>query len=116
MYVLLPFHSLITLQPVKYGVPQGSILGPRLFSIYVNDLPESISYGDLYMFADDTTVYTIGKDTDMIISSLQCILSQLHIWYTANRLIAHEPKTGAMIICRSIFRPLASFMLWYQDH
>lgn len=58
------------LQPVKYGVPQGSILGPRLFSIYVNDLPESISYGDLYMFADDTTVYTIGRDTDMIISSL----------------------------------------------
>ena len=61
------------LQPVKYGMPPGSILGPRLFSIYVNDLPESISYGDLYMFADDTTVYTIGKDTDMIISSLQCI-------------------------------------------
>ena len=91
------------LQPVKYGVPQGSILGPRLFSIYVNDLPESMSYGDLYMFADDTTVYTIGKDTDMIISSLQCILSQLHIWCTANRLIAHESKTEAMLISRSVF-------------
>ena len=86
-----------------YGVPQGSILGPRLFSIYVNDLPESMSYGDLYMFADDTTVYTIGKDTDMIISSLQCILSQLHIWCTANRLIAHESKTEAMLISRSVF-------------
>ena len=91
------------LQPVKYGVPKGSILGPRLFSIYVNDLPEFISYGDLYMFADDTTVYTIGKDTGMVISSLQCILSQLHIWCTANRLIAHESKTEAMIISRSIF-------------
>lgn len=90
------------LQPVKYGVSQGSILGPRLLS---NDLrmPESISYGDLYMFADDTTVYTIGRDSDMIISSLQCILSQLHIWYTANRLIAHESKTEAMIISRSVF-------------
>ena len=91
------------LQPVKYGVPQGSILGPRLFSIYVNDLPESISYGDLYMFADDTTVYTIGRDTDTIISSLQCILSQLHVWCSANRLVAHESKTEAMIISRSSF-------------
>ena len=91
------------LQPVKYGVPQGSILGPRFFSIHVNDLPESISYGDLHMFADDTTVYTIGKDTDMIISLLQCILSQLHLWCTANRLIAYESKTEAMIISRSTF-------------
>ena len=91
------------LQSVKYGVPQGSILGPRLFSIYVNDLPESISCGDLYMFADDTSVLTIGKDTDMIISSLLQILFQLHRWCTANRLIAHESKTEAMIISRSNF-------------
>ena len=91
------------LQPVKYGVPQGSILGPRLFSIYVNDLPEFISYGNLYMFADDTTVYTIGKDTGTVISSLQCILSQLHMWCAANRLIAHESKTEAMIVSRSSF-------------
>jgi len=92
-----------TLQPVEYRVPQGSILGPRLFSIYVNDLPESISNGDLHVFADYTTIYTIDKDIDMIISSLQCILSQLHIWRTSHRLIAHETKTEAMIISRSIF-------------
>ena len=91
------------LQPVKYGVPQGCVLGPKLFSMYVNDLSESISYGNLYMFADDTTVFAIGRDSDMIVSSLQCILSQLHIWCTANRLIAHESKTKAMIIFRSVF-------------
>ena len=84
-------------------MPQGSILGRRLFSVYVNDLPESISHGDLHLFADDTTVYTSGKDTDMIISSLLCILSLLHIWCSSNRLIAQESKTEAMIISRSIF-------------
>ena len=64
---------------MKYEVPQGSILGPRLFSIYVNDLPESISCGDLYMFADETTVFAISKDTDMIISSFQKFFSAAHM-------------------------------------
>ena len=54
------------LRSVKYGVPQVSILGLRSFSIYVNDLCQSISCGVLYMFADDPTVFTIGKDTDVI--------------------------------------------------
>ena len=71
------------------------------------------------MFADDTTVYTIGKDTDMMFSSLQCILSRLHIWCTANRLIniAHESKTEAMIISRSSFiGPLpALFQFFFKD-
>ena len=39
---------------VKYGVPQGSLLGPRLFTIYVDDLPDNVSEGWVFMFADDT--------------------------------------------------------------
>jgi len=88
---------------ITYGVPQGSILGPKLFSIFVNDLPESITSGDVFIFADDTTIYTIGKDIDNIILTLQCILDQVYTWCQSNRLIAHESKTEALIISSQNF-------------
>ena len=88
---------------IAYGVPQGSILGPKLFSIFVNDLPESITSGNVFMFADDTTIYTIGKDFDNIILTLQCILDQVYTWCQSNRLIAHESKTEALIISSQNF-------------
>lgn len=52
---------------VRFGVPQGSILGPMLFSIFVRDLAESIMSGEPYLFADDTTtVSTLSVRTLMI--------------------------------------------------
>lgn len=83
---------------ITYGVPHGSILGPKLFSIFVNDLPESITSGDLFMFADDTTIFTIGKNTDKIILTLQSVLDQVCSWCQSHRLIAHESKSEALII------------------
>ena len=61
---------------VKNGVPQGSLLGPTLFTPYVNDLPGSIRSGEAFMFADDTTIYTIGSSTYEVVISLQEILDQ----------------------------------------
>lgn len=56
---------------VKYGVHQGSLLGLRLFTVQVNDLPDEPSKGALEMFADDTEYYCVAKTVDEIMSILQ---------------------------------------------
>lgn len=88
---------------VKIGVPQCSLLGPRLFTTYVNDLPSSIKSGEAFMFADDATIYTIGSSTDEVIISLQEILDQLQSWCLKNRLILHEGKSVALILDTNSF-------------
>ena len=59
-----------TIEEVKYGVPQGSILGPRLYSVQVNDLPDCIEEGELSLFADDTNVYCNGNNVEEVVDIL----------------------------------------------
>ena len=98
------------LRPVNIGVPQGSLLGPRLFAIYANDLPNSFATGFIHMFADDTTVYYIGKEVEEIVDALNRILINFNSWCDQNCLTVHTGKTEAMLICKHAFvgpmRPL----------
>ena len=55
---------------ITYGVPQGSPLAPRLFSIYVNNFSESVSQGEVHLYADDTTAYVIGNSPDEVVAKL----------------------------------------------
>ena len=71
--------------PVLSGVPQGSVVGPLLFLIYINDLPDAISYAHPFMFADDTKcLNSIYKATDC--DQLQADLDALSDWCARNSL------------------------------
>jgi retron-type reverse transcriptase len=85
--------------PVINGVPQGSILGPLLFILYINDLPNCLQTCYANMYADDTTIYSIGPNVDSITKNLQTDLDKVNQWLYANKLSLHIGKTNCMIIC-----------------
>ena len=79
------------LLPVKSGVPQGSILGPLLFLIYINDLPECINYASCRLFADDTKLLkSVVTSNDC--TQLQLDLTSLEQWCNTWRLNLNQHK------------------------
>ena len=62
---------------MPYGVPRGSLLGPKLFLIFVNDLPDCISNGEIHLYADDATAFAIGKNEDEVVTLLNIIFSEI---------------------------------------
>lgn len=77
----------------EMGTPQGSILGPLIFLLFVNDLPLHIKEGSILMYADDTTISIFGKSEKDILVKLKCILDEFSNWCSSNNLIINYNKT-----------------------
>ena len=99
---------------IKYGVPQGSVLGPTLFSLICNDLSDiAEGEGVLQMCADDTTIYATASSLDKVAEKLNAILEKLYEWCCRNQLSPHPGKTKYMFLKRGrhFVRPLQQISL-----
>ena len=86
-----------TTKPVQVGVPQGSILNPLLFLIYVNDLPSTVNICDITLYADDTVLFCSAKSAIELEQKLNSDLLNLSHWFAANRLTLNTSKCKFMV-------------------
>lgn len=79
---------------VNYGVPQGSVLGPLLFLIYINDLPRTIdNYADSVLFADDTSIIIANTNVKEYKHNIKLAMHEINNWFVNNALTINYNKT-----------------------
>ena len=87
-----------TKKEIICGIPQGSILGPFLFLIYINDLPNCLESTVPGLYADDTQIFASSHDTKDLIEKLNSDLVIIIDWLNVNKLQSHAKKTKFMLM------------------
>ena len=93
------------IQTVCCGVPQGSVLGPLLFLICINDFHNCSELLDFHLFADDASLFFKHKDINILESEINSELANVHNWLSANQLSLNIEKSNLsfFIQCKNEF-------------
>ena len=92
-------NSKSQLKSINHGVPQGSVLGPLLFLLYINDLHQCIKKSETYHFADDTHLLNFSKTVWNLCGRVNSDLRALVSWLNANKISLNASKTEFVIFC-----------------
>ena len=94
---MLIIFSLIIYRTITCGVPQGSILGPTLFSLCINDIVNDLNFATR-LFADDTVLMLHEKNLSVLTTKVSSKLHKIQLWLSKNKLSLNYSKTTYMVI------------------
>ena len=94
---------------VKCGVPQGSVLGPLLFSLYIDDIYRAVGQDCIRLFADDTALFMYDENLNSLIANVVSKFNELYLWCVRNKLTINCDKTN-FILFHAINKPIPKQM------
>ena len=86
-----------SMQTIKCGVPQGSILGPLFFILYINDLPKASKLTELLLFAEDTSIFFSQSNPNYLENVLNNKLLNIDVWLRCNKLLVNIKQRQFML-------------------
>ena len=91
-------NSISNTATITVGLPQGSILGPKLFNLFINDIVRTVNDFDIYVFADDCLLSCHADTVEGLFDKIQSKIPNILNWYNNNSLLVNTAKTQALIL------------------